>query len=121
VNKIAGFELFLRKSVENVAVKFAEENASATDSAFVLKLVHNNSVEKYYINKRTYLIDKVVTLSNSRQPRMGGGFMESTISYEDYRNVNGVMIPFKSNMSNVVTIKIVAAEVKPLDESIFSQ
>lgn len=120
-NKINGFELFLKKSVNNVVVTFAEENTSNNDNCFVLKLVNNGDIEKYYINKTTYFIDKVTTLTTNVEPRNGGGFIESFTKYEDYRNVNGVMIPFKINYNNIVNIKVEKAEVKPITNEIFEQ
>lgn len=119
MGRLAGFELFLHKSINNAAIKFAEDNASGSDSCYILKLLHNGNTEKYYINKKTYLIDKVVLLTGNQLPRKGGGFFESAVLYEDYRNINGVMIPYKINQSNIVTIKIENAEVGPLAESLF--
>jgi hypothetical protein len=121
MNKIAGFELFLRKSVTNSVVKFAEENATNTDSCFVLKVTNNENVEKYYINKKTYLIDKVTNLTTNVDPRKGGGFIESFTKYEDYRAVNGVMIPFKINQNNITNIKVEKAEVKPIANEIYEK
>ncbi len=118
-NKIFGFELFLRKSVNNAEIKFAEENATNTDSCFVLKLISDGNIEKYYINKNTYLIDKIIILTTNIEPRNGGGFIESFAKYEDYRNVNGVMIPFKINQNNIVTIKTEMAEIKPIEKNVF--
>ncbi|HRF19518.1 MAG TPA: hypothetical protein PK977_15185, partial [Chitinophagaceae bacterium] len=75
--------------------------------------------EKYYINKKTYLIDKVVILTTNIEPRKGGGYFETFANYEDYRNVNGLMIPFKVNQANIITIKVQNAEVKPIDDKIY--
>lgn len=120
INKLNGMELFLRKTVENSVIKIAEENSTNTDSCFVLKVKHNNNEERYYINKKTYLIDKVKILTTNMEPRRGGGYFETFVNYEDYRNVNGLMIPFKINLANLITIKVQNAEVKPLDENIFN-
>lgn len=119
INKIFGFELFLRKSVNNAMIKFAEENATTTDSCFVLKLVNNGNVEKYYINKTTYYLDKRVVMTTNAAPRDGGGFMEAITSYSDYRNINGVMIPFKINQNNIVMMKTEKAEIKPIEKNVF--
>jgi hypothetical protein len=119
VNKLQGFELFLRKSVNNVAVKFAEENGNAMDSSYVLKVMYNGNTEKYFINKQTNLIEKVIIISGTQSPRRGGGSFESFAKYEDYRDINGVMIPFKVNQNNIVNIKTEKAEVKPLDDNLF--
>ncbi|HMO31831.1 MAG TPA: TlpA disulfide reductase family protein [Lacibacter sp.] len=119
VSKLSGFELYLHKMVNNVSVKFAEDSHTTGDSSFVFQLVYNEKKEKYFINKKTYLIDKVIVLTNNQSPRAGGGFFESTVTYDDYRNVNGMMIPFKINLSNISTIKVEHAEVKPLDADFF--
>ncbi|MCU0404770.1 MAG: thioredoxin family protein, partial [Chitinophagaceae bacterium] len=121
VSRLQGFELFLRKSVNNVAVKFAEENGNATDSSYVLKLMYNGNTEKYYINKQTWLIEKVVIISGNQSPRRGGGTLESFARYEDYRDINGVMIPFKVNQNNIINIKTDKAEVTVLDNGIFKK
>lgn len=118
-SKIFGFELFLRKNTSSAVIKFAEENAGNADSCYVLKLVNNGNTEKYFINKKTYLLDKVTTLTANVEPRNGGGFMEAFVIYEDYRNVNGVMIPFKVTQNNIVTIKVEKAEVKPVEAEVF--
>ncbi len=120
VNKLFGLELFLRKTVNNSIVKFAEENETNTDSCYVLKLKYNNTEERYYINKKTYLIDKLKIFTINLEPRKGGGYFETFVNYEDYRNVNGLMIPYKINQANLITIKVQNAEVKPLDEKLFN-
>jgi thiol-disulfide isomerase/thioredoxin len=119
VNKLFGFELFLRSSVNNAVVKFAEENSSGADSSFVLKLIHAGTTEKFYINKRTYLLDKIV-LNTVIEPRKGGGTMETFVAYEDYRKVDGLMIPFKINQANINTMKVQEAIVKPMSDDIFT-
>ena len=119
INKLFGLELFLRKTVDHSVIKFAAENASNTDSSYVLKLKHKNTEERYYINKKTYLIDKVIIYTTNIEPRKGGGFFETFVNYEDYRNVNGLMLPFKINQANIITIKTQSAEVKPIDNSVY--
>ena len=54
------------------------------------------------------------------EPRKGGGYFETFVNYEDYRNINGLMIPYKINQANLITIKVQNAEVKPLDEKLFN-
>ncbi|MGB3006575.1 MAG: TlpA disulfide reductase family protein [Chitinophagaceae bacterium] len=119
INKLFGLELFLRKTVNNSIIKFAEENETNTDSCYVLKLKYNNTEERYYINKKNYLIDKLKIFTINLEPRKGGGYFETFVNYEDYRNVNGLMIPFKINQANLITIKVQNAEVKPLDKTVF--
>ncbi len=120
-SRLFGLELFLQKKVNNVSMRFAEDNALEGDSSYVIQLVYNGNTEKYFINKSTYLIDKVVVLTSNQAPRKGGGYFESSATYSDYRNVNGIMIPFKINQSNIITIKVENAEVKPLEEELFKQ
>lgn len=119
ISKLNGLELFLHKTINNATVKFAEENTTTTDSCYVLKIKFKDKEEKYYINKKTYLIDKVVILTTNIEPRKGGGYFETFANYEDYRNVNGLMIPFKVNQANIITIKVQNAEVKPIDDKIY--
>lgn len=121
VSRLAGFELYLHKMVNNVSIKFAEDNPTTVDSSFVFQLVYNGNKEKYFVNKKTYLIEKVIVLTSNQAPRTGGGFFESVITYDDYRNVNGMMIPFKINQSNIITIKVENAEVKQLEGELFKQ
>lgn len=119
IGKLYGLELFLRKNLYNSSIKFSEENSNTSDSNYVLKLINKGNIEKYYINKKTFLIDKIVTIAVNQKPRNGGGTFESFVTYDDYRNVNGVMFPFKINMANVSNIRIEKAEVKPIPESVF--
>jgi thiol-disulfide isomerase/thioredoxin len=119
VNKIFGFELFLRKNHFKSVVKFAEENATENgESYYVLKVLINGSTEKYYINKKTYLIEKIVVLQQV-QPRTGAGTMEVVIKYEDYKNIEGLMVPFKANMANIITFKVEKASLTSMDASVF--
>lgn len=119
ISKLSGMELFLHKTINNATVKFAEENTTNQDSSFVLKIKFKNREEKYFINKLTYLIDKVIILTTNIEPRKGGGYFETFVNYEDYRNVNGLMIPFKVNQANIINIKVQNAEAKPIDDSIY--
>ena len=119
VNKIFGAELFLRTEIFGSVVKFAEENNDSKDSAYVLKLAYKDFTEKYYINKKTFLLDKIVILNNNLEPRKGGGYFESFISYSDYKNIDGVMLPFKINASNIISFKVNKAALKPMDSSLF--
>ena len=119
VDRMYGLQLFIRKYVDNSAIKFAEENTTGSDSSYVLKLSINGNIEKYFINKKTYLIDKVILLTSKQDARKGGGYFEGVTQYDDYRNVNGLMLPFKINQSNIITIKVEKAEVKPVDDDVF--
>ncbi len=119
VNKIFGFELFLRKTQFKSVVKFAEENATENgENYYVLKVFLNGNTEKYYINKKTYLIDKIAVLQQV-QPRSGAGTMEVAIKYEDYKNIEGLMVPFKANMANIITYKVEKVSLTPMDASVF--
>lgn len=116
VSKVPGFELFLRSTVGSSVVRFAEEDGTGMDSAYVLKIVNGSTTEKYHINKRTLMLDRIVT-SSPVEPRKGSGLIESFVAYEDFRSVEGVMIPFRSNLSNITSVKVEKAEVRPiLDE-----
>jgi thiol-disulfide isomerase/thioredoxin len=118
MSRIFGFELFLRKTISNAVVKFAEENSSGGENSYVLKLMNGEALEKYYINKDTYLLEKIVYISKVK-PRTGAGNMETFTSFDDYKNVNGLMIPHKINNANIITLKVENAELKQIDEKVF--
>lgn len=118
-NRIYGFELFLRKTLNNAVIKLADENNNNTENCHVLKLLNGGNTEKYFINKTTYLIDKIIITSNI-DPRQGGGTYENFVSYTDYRNINGIMVPFKINQGNLNTLKVEKAELKLIDPVIFN-
>ena len=116
VSKVPGFELFLRTNVDGAVVRFSEEDGSGFDSSYVLKIVRGATVERFHINKKTHLLDRI-TINNPVEARKGSGMIESFVAYEDYRSVDGVMIPFRSNVSNITGIKVEKAELRPILEA----
>ena len=119
IGKLAGLEIFLANKVENVSFDFAEENSDNPDNQYVLKGTFNNRTDKYYLDKGSFLIKKIVSIGKI-DPRMGGGFIEAVSKYENYKSVNGVMIPHSTNLNNIITIKVMEATVKPIDKKVFS-
>jgi hypothetical protein len=119
IGKLAGLEIFLANKVENVSFDFAEENSDNPDNQYVLKGTFNNRTDKYYLDKSSFLIKKIVSIGKI-DPRMGGGFIEAESKYDNYKSVNGVMIPHSTNLSNIITIKVIEAAVKPIDKKVFS-
>jgi thiol-disulfide isomerase/thioredoxin len=117
--KLQGLDIFIASKVENLSLDFAEENSTNTDNQIVLKVKFSNRTEKYFLDKSDFLIKKMVQIGNL-EPRMGGGFMEADTKYGDYKKVNGVMIPHSIVYNNIINFKVLEAEVKPLDKSIFS-
>jgi thiol-disulfide isomerase/thioredoxin len=116
--RIPGLELFLLTNVEGYPVLFAEENSSNSDNQYVLQISRPDKVQKFYIDKEDYLIRKVVETSQST-PRSGGGYYETTTSFNDYKEVSGLMIPYAVNSNNLIIVKVTNAELKPLDEGLF--
>lgn len=120
VNRLPGMELFLRTNVQNATVRFSDDNDANNDTSFVLKIVFGGNTERYHINKKTYLLDRI-TSNAPVDPRKGSGFIESFVAYEQYQSVNGVMIPFRSNMGNITSLKVEKAEVRPVSDAEFQR
>lgn len=76
-------------------LELAGSEAVDGEEAHVLKLTkENGSVDRYFINKESYLIDKVVSSAN-----INGMDMEVTTRLSDYREVNGYKMPHKTEQS----------------------
>lgn len=118
-NKLPGFEIFLASRVSGISLDLAEENSTNTENYYVLKAVYKDQTEKYFIDKSDFLIKKM-TLTSNASPRKGGGYITAEMKYDNYKNINGVMIPHSMNMNNMISIKVTEAEVKPIDAAIFS-
>ncbi len=112
MDRLHGLNLFLRREVEQLPLEFAPENSSNTDNQYVIQTTRNGKTEKFYIDKTNFLLTKVVTIGPS-DIRQGGGRLEATTKYEDYRNIGGVMLPYYINSNNIVTLKVREAELKP--------
>lgn len=75
--------LELKKRVKNITI-------SSTPTHYILSLNEDGLTAKYFVSKKSFLIEKVIgTL------KMGGQKMEFLTLYQDYKRVNGVMIPHK--------------------------
>ncbi|MBK7223487.1 MAG: TlpA family protein disulfide reductase [Saprospiraceae bacterium] len=116
--KLPGLDLFLLKEVEHISLDFAPENSTNTDNQYVIQATFLGNTEKYFIDKTDFLIKKVV-ITSILDPRSGGGFLEATTKYEDYRNINGLAIPHLVNMNNMITLKIAEAQVGPIDRATY--
>jgi len=118
--KLQGLDLFINTKVKMLPVDFAEENSNNTENQYVLKVTFPDKTEKYYIDKSDFLIKKMVQIA-SLDPRKGGGILEAQYKYEDYKNVNGVMIPHFLTLNNLISVKVSEAEVKPMDVKVFNE
>ncbi len=113
MERLPGLDLFLRREVGQMPMEFAPENSSNTDNQYVIQVnTRKGTVAKFFLDKNSILITKVVTRS-SADIRTGGGILEAATKYEDYRSIGGVMLPHHINMSNLITVKIKEAEIKP--------
>jgi hypothetical protein len=90
------------------------------DSAdYKLKLSANGQSLNFYINQKTYLMDKMVTTMSAM-----GQQMEITLSYSDYRKLDGgVMFPFAQSIEYpqatvALTVKTVTVN-STIDPTIF--
>jgi thiol-disulfide isomerase/thioredoxin len=112
MDRLHGLNLFLRREAEQLPLEFAPENSSNTDNQYVIQTTRNGKTEKFYIDKTSFLLTKVVTIGPS-DIRQGGGRLEATTKYEDYRNIGGVILPYYINSNNIITLKVKEAELKP--------
>jgi len=90
--------------------------------AYVLKLTKSNgNVDRYFINKENYLVDKVETSAN-----VNGMDMRVVTLLSDYREVNGYKMPFTTVQSfggqqgNSIIFESVQVNV-PVDDAIFQK
>jgi outer membrane lipoprotein-sorting protein len=89
-------------------------------AAYKLKLTGNGVDITYYVNMKTYLIDKIVSHTT-----MGGQEGEITISFSDYRKLdNGLLYPFATNLElPQVSLAITAKKVTvnpTIDPAVFN-
>lgn len=120
MQRIGGLELFLKSQIGKITIKLAPENASNNDNSFVVQINENNVLVKYFIDKDTYLIKKSKATLNA-EPREGGGVFNVENKFSDYRNVNGLMIPFRLDLNNnIASFIITSAELLPINDRVFS-
>jgi hypothetical protein len=93
---------------------------SGKDSAdYKLKMTANGQSLNFYINQKTYLLDKLVTIVSAM-----GQEVEITLSFSDYRKIDGgAMFPFAETIdypqaSVAVTIKTVTVN-STIDPTVF--
>jgi zinc protease len=76
-----------------------------------------------YIDTETLMV--LQTKVTLRLPELGDGEIEQTTSFTDYRDVDGVKVPFRARISSAVqTLTITLAEVKhnvPADPALFKK
>ena len=119
MERLPGLDLFLRREVAKTAMEFAPENSGNADNQYVIQTsTREGSVSKFFVDKTNFLITKVVTVAEA-DIRTGGGILETSTKYEDYRNIGGLMVPHHINMNNLITVKVKEAEVKPIDAGLF--
>ena len=70
------------------------ELAGKDTADYKIKMTGNGANITYYVNAKTYLLDKVVSTAN-----MGGQEGEITISFSDYRKLDGgLMYPYATTL-----------------------
>lgn len=80
----------------------------------------NGEIENYFFNEQTFAL--VIKTAPAKNVELGGTLLN--ITYSDYRDVEGIKIPFKtvceSNGQMILTITITMAAVNtPIDNKIF--
>ena len=118
INDLSGLDLFILYHAKNLSFVYADENFSNSDNQYVVETTYLGDNRKYYIDRDNYLIKRVV-LTRNLPAREGGGVMDMILKYDDYRNVDGVMLPFSYSFNNFVQFKILEAEVRPIEEKVF--
>lgn len=68
--------------------KIADITASETPEYYLLAITANSVTAEYFVSKKSYLIEKVIG-----RLQMGPQNMEFLTLYEDYKPINGVMVP----------------------------
>ena len=116
--QLPGLELFLLAKVDKEQLELASENSNNDENSFVIQIASKGETSKFFIDKETYLIKKILTTITST-PRSGGGTITASITYTDYKSVDGIMIPHHINMNNYINITVTEAKFQPLDESVF--
>ena len=89
---------------------YKAELISKDSSAYKIKLTTKEGLEvTYFIDKQTYLIDKVVNKNS-----MGGQDVETTISFTDYKKTDaGYMMPYSQQIiTPQVTLNITNKKVE---------
>ncbi len=115
---LPGLDLFLLKELEQVELDFAPENSTNTDDQYVIRATYQGNTEKYFIDKSDMLIKKIIT-TQQMSARQGGGVMDLFRKYEDYQQVNGLMIPHNVNANNMIITRIKEAELRPVEADLF--
>ena len=75
--------LELQKHLKNIV-------AIPNNEHYLLSLSQNGVAADYYVSKKNYLIQKVIG-----KLKMGSHKMEFLTLYEEYKNINGVMLPHR--------------------------
>ena len=75
--------LELKKRVKNIKL-------SLTPTHYMFSLDENGLTAEYFVSKKSFLIQKVIG-----RLQIGGQKMEFLTLYQDYKRVNGVMVPHK--------------------------
>jgi outer membrane lipoprotein-sorting protein len=99
-----------------------KEKVGTRDAYVVAYTPKTGPASKQYYDAETYML--VRTVSKMDIPEMGGE-VEQTSDVSDYRDVDGIKIPFKTTVVNSMqTIAITLTKVennKPLEDAMFSR
>ena len=118
IDQLKGIDLFLLKVVENQALDLAPEHKNNDENCHVVQCTQENQISKFYIDKDTHLIKKVVTIHTANN-RSGGGTMTSSNSYSDYKNIDGMMLPFSINVNNITNHNIEEVQLLKIGDGVF--
>ncbi|QOY53302.1 hypothetical protein [Candidatus Sulfurimonas baltica] len=96
--------LTLRERIKDIKLFIEKEH-------FLLALKNNSITAKYYISKKSFLVEKTIG-----ELKMGSNSMEFLTIYEDYKSVKGVMMPHKEikYAGSVNTAVMTLKETKPM-------
>jgi thiol-disulfide isomerase/thioredoxin len=117
-SKLPGFEILIAQHVEKAKLEMDAETSTNPDNQYVIKATFSDKTEKYYIDKKDFLIKKVV-YNRPQAPRKGGGTLDAEVTYNEYRTVDGITLPFYSGMNNIIKINAQEAKLKPYDAAIY--
>ncbi|MGE5360675.1 MAG: hypothetical protein ACM3NQ_16790 [Bacteroidales bacterium] len=99
-----------------------KEKVGTRDTLVILYTPKAGSAVKEYFDAENYMLLRSVAKMDI--PEMGGE-VEQTTDVSDYRDVDGIKLPFKSNVvSSMQTIAIAFTKIehnKPLDDAMFSR
>jgi outer membrane lipoprotein-sorting protein len=81
----------------------------------------DNDIDEMYIDAESFLLKKMI-----RKTNIGGSEVEVEIYYDDYRNIEGILLPFRveqrfnNQQGTVINLKEVRFNI-PIDDEIFEK